>query len=237
MQQRHQDIQSNFEVVSILRQTIDLLKQHFMLFFVLGLIPSVLGAVALYLPVGFQIIIILVAMIAGIALQGSGIYGAIQALRGRPDNVGVCLNVGMKKILLLLGTGILMFLGVVLGTCLLIVPGIMVAIMFLVAIPAVMVENLGVIDALKRSMELTKGYKWQIFFLLLIYGVLNGAVSFIQGSLVSFLGSIGVIVPLLFIPIVAACSAFSFVLIAVIYLTLRRTKEGISVDQVAQVFD
>jgi uncharacterized membrane protein len=68
---------------------------------------------------------------------------------------------------------ILVGLGVVVGLFLLIIPGIIVAIMWLF-FGFVIVENptIGAVDAMRRSAEITRGHRWQLFgFGLLLVGI------------------------------------------------------------------
>jgi hypothetical protein len=66
------------------------------------------------------------------------------------------------------GLGILTGLGMIAGLLLLIVPGIILAVRWSVAVPALLSEGIGITAALGRSWEETKGRFWTIFFVMLI---------------------------------------------------------------------
>lgn len=53
------------------------------------------------------------------------------------------------------------------------VPAFVLVVLFAVAIPAAVVENLGATDALRRSVALTAGSRWQIAGILVVLGVLG----------------------------------------------------------------
>jgi hypothetical protein len=64
-----------------------------------------------------------------------------------------------------------------LGFALLIVPGIILGLAFELVYPLATLENLGPIETLKRSYNLTKGYRWSILGAGLLLGLLCGVVS------------------------------------------------------------
>src|SRR4029453_3968616 len=66
----------------------------------------------------------------------------------------------------MLWVSILMGLGVGLGLVLLIVPGILLAIRWAVAVPVVMLEGLGARAAMRRSQELVRGHRKDVFLVL-----------------------------------------------------------------------
>jgi hypothetical protein len=163
-------------------------------------------------------------------------YGSFQFLRGQPVGIGDALSRGLSLILPVLGVAILAGLAIGIGFILLVVPGIIVYVMLWVAIPAAVVERPGVVESLKRSVALTKGYRWQVFGVLLIIGVIFAVISFIlQFVLVAIGGatlySIGNWV------LGAAYGAFSATAAAVCYYLLREAKEGIDINEIARVFD
>jgi len=85
-----------------------------------------------------------------------------------------------------IGCGILVTLLVLGGLFLLIIPGIIWAIKYSFA-PYLVVEGVSPVEALKKSGELTKGYKWDIFLFGLLVGLINvlGMFLFFVGILVA----------------------------------------------------
>lgn len=86
-----------------------------------------------------------------------------------------------------LGTEILVGVVVMVGIILLIIPGIIFAVMFLFAQYLVVDRGLGPIQAMKESMRITKGERWELFLFLLVCLILNilGALLLLVGLLVT----------------------------------------------------
>ena len=76
---------------------------------------------------------------------------------------------------------------IILGLLLLIVPGIIVALMFMFATIIVIDRERGPIEAMKESMRVTRGYKWSLLGLAVVLVLLNvlGLLAFVVGLLVS----------------------------------------------------
>lgn len=163
-------------------------------------------------------------------------HGSFQYLRGRTVGLGEALSRGLSLILPMLGVAILSGLAIGIGTVLLIVPGIIVAVMLWVAIPAAVVERPGVIASLQRSAELTKGHRWSVFGILVIIVVAVIAIMFILQFILFRSGGVQLYMIVAWV-INSVFSAFSATTAAVGYYFLRATKEGIDIDQIAKVFD
>ena len=177
-------------------------------------------------------------------LQGLVVKVSVSGLNGKAMSMGAAFEAGLKLFLPLLGLGIIVGLGTGLGFILLIVPGIILAVMWSASTGAVVVEGRGVFESLQRSRDLTRGYRWPIFGLAVIYfvvsmviGMLVGGVGMATGG--SFLdGSTNMAVNM-------ATNAISNILTGVIgaagaaalYYELRSVKEGVGPEQLASVFD
>jgi membrane-anchored glycerophosphoryl diester phosphodiesterase (GDPDase) len=75
-----------------------------------------------------------------------------------------------------LGVSILYGLALVFAMLLLLIPGIYLAILWSLAIPLIVFENLGV-GALSRSSQLLKGNWWRTFAMLLVAGIITALIS------------------------------------------------------------
>src|SRR5262249_32668675 len=95
-------------------------------------------------------------------------YASVQALRGRQVSIGECLSQGVRRLPVAFGAGILAYLGILAGSVLLLVPGLILITMWSVALPATTVERTGVIASLSRSSALTRGRRWRVFGTILI---------------------------------------------------------------------
>jgi hypothetical protein len=109
--------------------------------------------------------------------------------------------------------------------------------------PALLVDGGGILAALRRSAYLTKGRRGKIFGLLMLWGIMVAApiiavviiggvpaaeaVSTHPSTLAGFAGLI----------VIGLSTALHAVLVTVSYYHLRAEKEGIGVEEAAQVFD
>jgi hypothetical protein len=132
-------------------------------------------------------------------------------------------------------------LGVMFGFLLLIAPGLMLMTAWFVAIPAAVVERVGVFGAFSRSGRLTKGHRWAIFFLIFALGFTSYVLQIFEMQVARALieGGLGrfwaVAIP--FILITPFASVIWVVGVSSIYFELRHIKEGVQKDQLAAVFD
>ena len=141
-----------------------------------------------------------VALILGIisiVLQTMALGLVLKAAQEKPTNVNELTEVARKFSLKYLGLSILSGLVIVLGFVLLIVPG-FIAITRLFLAPYVMVsENLGVVESMKRSSELSKGNAgaiWGIIGVTILLGIIGQILGFISpvvGAVVASLLGIG----------------------------------------------
>jgi len=120
------------------------------------------------------LVLITVALLSYSVIYAGAFYCLGASSIGETPSIGSCFGVGFRKAFPLFLTMLLGGLGVMLGYLLLIIPGIILALMWAVAIPACVLENLGATASLQRSNELTKGSKGMIFltFLVVTIGML-----------------------------------------------------------------
>ena len=81
------------------------------------------------------------------------------------------------RYLALLGLIILTSLGMMLGFLLLVLPGIALAILWSIAVPVLLAEQKGPIDAMRTSFDLVKSQFWPVFGVFCVFGV--GAIAVI----------------------------------------------------------
>jgi hypothetical protein len=159
-------------------------------------------------------------------------YGVLQQMRGIETSVGQCLRVGLSAFLPVLGTSLLQGLVVGLGTVLCIVPGIIFAAMYAVAVPAYIEERLGAGRAMSRSASLTDGYRWPVFCVLFVIGCIQVGLERIATMLVGESAPWLVLVTVDLVP-----TGLSGTAGAVLYYRLRAVKESFDIDQITSVFD
>jgi hypothetical protein len=164
------------------------------------------------------------------------LYGAIKEMRGEPFTIGQSFGVVLSRTPAIFGITICGFIAAFVAGVAFIFPFFIVMCMLYVAIPACVIEKLGVFASMGRSSDLTRGYRWPIFGLILIVGI----VSIVLFSFISYLLAMAGGRPVSWVinfgwDVVS--TAFSGVLVAVIYHNLRVAKEGIDVSKIANVFD
>ncbi|WP_312165191.1 hypothetical protein [Phenylobacterium sp.] len=134
-------------------------------------------------------------------------------------------------------------IGIMFATLFLVVPGIILAVMWSAAIPALVIERPGIFKSLSRSRNLTRGFRWPIFGLLIIYIVAYAVASTVFGGVVGVAAMAGgatsmMIGTILVSAVIGALAGIvGYAGTAAIYYELRAVKEGVGAAQLAAVFD
>lgn len=168
---------------------------------------------------------------------------AIAQIEGRPVPVGEHVRAALGAVLPLIGLAILLTLAVWVGTILFVIPGIMLALMWSVAAPALVAERTGVFAAFGRSRYLTGGARWRIFGLVVlvfaIYFIASALVGLASGAMRGLAGaaagpSVGytIVSVLLQTAIVAVWTAIQ----GALFVELRNWKDGPATAQLADIF-
>jgi len=229
----------NFISFSILALLIGVLDLLMVIFNIAPAETQTLGQMNLA-AVGLTVLVTLV--VSGLT-QASIIYGTFQDLRGSRAGIGDCIARGLSSVVpVILGT-LILSLAVGLASILLIIPGIILALMWWVYIPAIVVEGKGIFDSFGRSRELTRGRRWHIFGLLFIVFLLAFVINFV----ITLVAAISIVRAPISDPVLVVSTieyvaqsllaAFSAVMVAVGYYYLRAEKEGVDVNAIASVFD
>jgi len=121
----------------------------------------------------------------------------------------------------LVAAGVISGLAIAAGLILLAVPGLILLTIWAVAAPVIVVERLAVMDALRRSRELVRGYGWPVFwavFIVLVIEALSGLVllAFVSAGIAE-----GPLVRIVFAALAATITApVSALVAAVLYYRL-----------------
>jgi hypothetical protein len=178
------------------------------------------------------------SMFLGPLASGCVTYGVLQQLRGRHASVGDCFRVGMSRALAVMGVAIVAGLLIMLGTMLFCVPGLIFSAGYFVAAPAAVVERLGVHGSLSRSWQLTDGYRWSVFGLQILIGIIAGvAAQAIELPSAGSEGAVGAAFGIAAALVTVCVDSLKGVMGAVAYHDLRTEKEGASSQDLASVFD
>ncbi len=194
------------------------------------------------------------SLLSGIFVQTAITYASVEYRIGKPSSFGAMITVAFKNIVPVIGITILMILLymavlAIFGLFSAIFPGIIKLFIFVlgffsliaislgvcVAVPALVSEDIGFIEAIGRSYMLTRGHKWGILGVFFIAGLASLFASFVLGFMATFASGIF----LTFIQLIgyAFSASFTGVLIASIYTNLRMSKDGVGVEDLAKVFE
>lgn len=171
----------------------------------------------------------------------------------REETLYEVFSLSLKRALFYFCLLILMGLGVLVGTYLLIIPGIMLFYMWILSIPVFIEEKLGITESLKRSRQLMKGYKFKLFLTLLLLVILIYAILFVVMILVGLVGAgfytrlmsgkihdfpmvLQVILALVISCIYSAILPFGTLFLTVYYFNIRKEKEGFATENLADDF-
>ncbi|MEO0398939.1 MAG: glycerophosphoryl diester phosphodiesterase membrane domain-containing protein [Pseudomonadota bacterium] len=241
-----------FKIGDVANRTIGAVSRNFAVFSLLSLVlvgvptfvitvsqmgvasgdPSAFGIAA--------VIALIVNFATAYILQGAIIHGAVVDFNGARASFGDCLSTGLKNALPLVAIAILMGLGLMLGLLLLVVPGVILLVMWIVAVPVQVVENSGITESFGRSQELTKGNRWKIFGLVVVYFILAVVLSMIvmlPAGLVGATGEGTLIVALFQVVSTVLSAVVSATGVSAVYYELRKAKEGVGAEALAQVFE
>lgn len=180
----------------------------------------------------------LVSVVMGYVVTGAVMHGVYQRLRGRSFDLGGAISIAISRVGVLFLASFFVTVVTGVGFLLLIVPGIIVMVMLYLTIPAVVVERQGPLAAMERSIALGEGHRWSILGIAILAGLLQAVTSFLLAMLINFAfamvdPSVREVVNTLVFGIVGMISS---VATGVTYYTLRRVKEGVDLEDLAQVF-
>ncbi len=249
-----------FKADTVIRQSLSIYRHNFPAFFLLTLVvysPVLVGLVLLaasdFDPMSlpsvqrandhiklFTWFQVAAEVVLHWVVVSSLIYGIVQELRGSPVSFGRSVTVGLSRALPVLAVALVVGFMTAVGYMLCIIPGIMLACSYWLAVPAAVVEGRGVGSALERSKALTEGLRNRIFTILVAIGILQVVSGMIIGAIeggassnwtrVIFFIGLRLFVTLLF-------GTWGAVAVAVGYYEVRRVKEGIDIERLAAVFD
>lgn len=186
------------------------------------------------------LLLVVLSLLTYLATTAAVTYGTVQDLRGRRAGIGDIMSHTIAALLSALGVAVLATLIALAGSILLVVPGIIAMCMLYVALPVAVVERPGVLGSLRRSRELTKGNRWQIFALFIVAYVVSSLLQMLGGFAnlaVAGLTDIAIIGELPGLLTTVLSYAWSAVLSAVAYHQLRIAKDGVDAEEIAAVFD
>jgi hypothetical protein len=240
------DSNAGFTIGGVFERTFSILGRNFVPFFLLSAVATLpylafywiqsAAPLALAKPGAALALPFIIGFVLKMFTQAVILHAAFQDLRGRPISINDSFRVGFARFLPIVGLIILEGLGVGLGTVLLVVPGIILLLMWYLALPACVVERLGPVASLSRSAALTKGHRWKILGLILVLGIAGGIIAAVLPLAAKMvLGRIGFVVVQYLVQ--ALIAVINGIIVIVLYRNLRVAKEGLDTEQIAAVFD
>src|SRR5438309_2906676 len=188
-----------FTVVGVIVQVVTTLAQQA---FVLPTLPvnptpqqfsswfSALFA-AFFLLIG---VIFVVNIVFSTIAEGSSVkMASVQITKGQVS-LGASIRFAVSRLLSIWALSIIVGIIVVLGFIALIIPGIILAIMYSLALPVLLIENKGVMESMGRSRQLVS-HRWaKTFGTFLVLGIIVLIASFIVSAISGSLGILGPVV-------------------------------------------
>ncbi|HEY6254879.1 MAG TPA: glycerophosphoryl diester phosphodiesterase membrane domain-containing protein [Xanthobacteraceae bacterium] len=236
-------VESDFRVGRVLGRTSSVLKRNFLIFFVVTAIATLPMYLVLQRAVGDPLqtsqlkgLGIFVALVLTSLSQAIVVYGAFQDMLGRRVDLGQSVQVGLRRFFPILGLAISVTLLGILGLIALLVPGLILLTRWFVAMPACVVEELGVSSSMRRSAQLTKGHRWKIFGVMLVLLIADAIANH---TIDLTLSSIANGYPALAGHVIwgGIWDAFYAIFAVVTYHDLRVAKEGVDTVEIAAVFE
>lgn len=146
---------------------------------------------ALFLLIG---VIVVVNIVFSTIAQGSAIKLASEQITTGKGSLGASIRFAVSKLLSIWAVSIVVGFLVLLGIIALIVPGIILAIMYSLALPVLLIEKKGVFESMSRSRQLVS-HRWgKTFGTFLVLGIIVIIASVIFGAITGPFGIAGTIV-------------------------------------------
>ncbi len=216
---------NHINVGKVLSDTGDILKKSIGTIWIIALLLLIPVAIIGYFASEGWLIYLIYAIATLASLYLTGVMVRIVQVveaDGKVDaSVGELLGSITPKLWSLLLLAIVVSILVNIGYLLLIIPGIFLALMWAVAVPAMIAEDRGVFDSMNRSQELTEGNRWRILGLLILVYVLMLVIFGVVLLLALITPILGVIVGLLLAIVVLPYTA---IIVAVLYYELLEAR-------------
>lgn len=219
---------AHLNIGGVFERTGEIYKRAFGTFWLVALILLIPAAIleAAFGTEGAGGLVSLIVRIVAYAWLAGAIIRLVQDVQedGQVDyTVGGLLGSVWPKLLAIIGLEILLYIIISIGFILLVIPGVILALVLAVALPALVVEDIGVFDSMSRSAALTKNNRMRILAIGLLTIVIVIGVVLITVALVAvepILGAIvGLVLGILLYPYIS-------MLAAVLYYNLVEVKEG-----------
>ena len=227
----------------ILDTGFQLIRSHFLMFLGIGLTASLPSAVLVQLvtetandPTAASIAsllgLIVFLMVVSPIISAAITHAVSEVYLGRPVSYGQSIRFGIKLLLPLIGTAMLMMLIIFAGLLLLIIPGLYLTLAFLLTYQVMVIENRSGWNALKRTRELSSDNLLRIFAVyfvaMVLMSVVSGGLGLVTMSWPIVSAAVSAVVQAIFAAYMAAT-------LVVIYFDIRCRKEAFDLEHLASL--
>lgn len=155
------------------------------------------------------------------------VYGTIQDLNDRPAGFRNCIKHGLIQTFSITGTILVLTGAWLVGFAIFVFPAFIITTILWLTIPSAMVEKISIIESLKRSIYLTRTYRWQIFSAIMTFSILHLQLQIISDF------QIGHSIIISILGFLAGCFVIMVqgVACSVFYHNVRNIKEGPAREQ------
>lgn len=170
-----------------------------------------------------------VVMFFTLVAEAAICFGIAQKYLGHEMAAWPSVQTGLRRLPALFGLAIVSYLGIFAGTLFCIVPGVYLALIWYIAVPVLMLEGSGPVQALTRSAALMNGHRLRVFVI--------GFVLFAIGAGVGFATQI-IPIPYVSDALISAGTALFVglrsIVITVVYFSARCRLEQLDLHLIAQ---
>ncbi len=242
---------AHFSAGEVLRLTFSMFAKNPLLYLVLAFLaeaPKILAALFMKAHTA-NLLGTAGGLLLSIIFTGAIAYGVYKGLIGERTGIGEAVSRGLSRYFSLIGLSLLF--GILMTFLVLVavlvgwvsrwagmIGAVLVSLhyvcVFAVATPACVVEKLNPVKSLERSAALTKGCRWPVFGLLIVNGIALFAVGAVIGFVRARFPDGGAAFDYAAAPVITALTQVG---VSVLYYQLRSSKEGVSVSNLARVFE
>jgi hypothetical protein len=244
----------------LLDRTFSIYRTHFALFLGISALPNLFALiVTLSLPVlqprganpwlaaPAMIAMLFVVFAVAAFVQGATVVAVSQIQLGKTSSVAEAFAAVRPMLGRLLRLAMNVGIRITIGFCLLLVPGIIMALMYAFAVPVTVLEHKTVSESISRSAALTKGHRGRIFVIYVLTFVLFATVTALwQVATILVFGPFRAGPPSLMFVIVTQCGNFATgallgpiatIALAVAYYDERVRKEAFDLEHMMREMD
>jgi hypothetical protein len=192
---------------------------------VVFVISGIFGVLLIAASPGLALVALIVSLVATTLFTGMVVELVADVQDGRRDaSAGQLLRTVTPVLGKLILVGIVAGIGIAIGFVLIVVPGLILATLWSVAAPVVVLERPAGLGALGRSRELVRGNGWNVFAVILLLVILVGIVGVgIEAGADAAGTAVGLVVRVIVGILSAPISALAA---AVLYFDLRKVHGG-----------